>query len=209
VAAGVPFCPQCNAPQIRVVSEAERVQESSAAPSVDPASGATFEAASPRAIRWSAAIVRTVVAAVATTAMLQLAANLTHSAGLAFMAMPLGGWFAAYLYSRRLPGPVTAGMGARLGAVTGFFVFLLGLTGFAVQYSTHRQELFDAMQKTLKDAVASSPNPQKDAIAQQLSTPEGMMAVLFISAILFLFMSVIFCAIGGAAGAGLMNRRSD
>src|SRR5205807_3237216 len=128
VAAGVPFCPQCNAPQIRVVSESERAQDSGGEP-VNVTGPAAYETTSPHAIRWSAAMARTAVAAVASVALLQLAANLTHSAALAFLAMPVGGWIAVYLYSRRMPGPVTAGMGARLGAVTGFFVFLLGLAG--------------------------------------------------------------------------------
>jgi hypothetical protein len=205
VAAGVPFCPQCNAPQIRVVSETERAHESSGEQVTVP-SEATFEPTSPYSIKWSAAVARTAVAAVASVALLQLISFSTHSAGLAFLALPIGGGFAVYLYSRRMPGPVTYGMGARLGAVTGFFIFLICFAVSAFGVATDRQAIFEMMQKAMKDAAAANPNPQAEALIQQISTPSGMMTILLLAAVMFLFASLILCSIGGAAGAATVNR---
>lgn len=206
VTAGAPFCPQCNAPQIRVVAEAERAQTADAAPT-PPAPMPDFGAAAAHPIRWPAAIARTIVAAIASVALLQLISAFTRSPALAFLALPLGGWFAVYLYSRRAPGPVTAGMGARLGAVTGFFIFAIGFAISALGVMTDRDEVFRLMQKGMKEAAAANPSPQADALIQQISTPSGMMTILLLAAVLFLFLSLILCALGGAAGAAIANKQ--
>jgi hypothetical protein len=205
VPAGVPFCAQCNAPQIRVVAESERAQagEVGATP---PPPMPTYEGGG-HPIRWPAAIARTIVAAVASVALLQLISAFSRSPVLAFLALPLGGWFAVYLYSRRATGRVTAGMGARLGAVTGFFIFAIGFAISAVGVITDRDEVFRLMQQGMKEAAASNPSPQADALIQQISTPTGMMTVLLLAAVLFLFLSLILCALGGAAGAAISNRK--
>lgn len=159
------------------------------------------------AILWSAAFARTAVAAVASVALLQLITVFSRSAALAFLALPFGGWFAVYLYSRRHPGPVTAGMGVRLGAVTGFFIFLICFCVSAVGVLTDRQEIFDMVGKAMKEAAATNPSPQADALIAQISTPNGMMTILFLASVMFLFLSLVLCAVGGAASAGLMNRQ--
>ena len=204
VAAGTPFCPQCNAPQIRVAPESEQRAHP---PDADNAALPGIYEPSTQRILWSAAIARTAVAAVASVALLQLISVVSRSAALSFLALPLGGWFAVYLYSRRQPGPVTAGMGARLGAVTGFFVFLIGFLISAVGVITDRDEIFQMMQKAMKDAAAANPNPQAEALIQQVSTPSGMMTILLLAAVLFLFASLILCALGGTLGASLGNRQ--
>jgi hypothetical protein len=206
VGTGVPFCPQCNAPQFRVVAEAERAQVVDGE-TVAGAPVVAYDGAAAHRIRWSAAIARTIVAAIASVALLQLISTFSRSAALAFLALPLGGWFAVYLYSRRAPGAVTAGMGARLGAVTGFFVFAIGFAISAVGVMTDRDEVFQLMQKGMKEAAAANPSPQADALIQQISTPSGMMTILFLAAVLFLFVSLALCAVGGAAGAAIAKRR--
>jgi hypothetical protein len=207
VASGTPFCPQCNAPQIRVTAESEQRAHDADATAVAAGTGGDVYVSGPNAIRWSAGLARTAVAAIASVALLQLITVFSRSAALAFLALPLGGWFAVYLYSRRQPGPVTAGMGARLGAVTGFFVFLICFCVSAVGVLTDRQEIFDMVQKAMKDAAAANPTPQADALIQQISTPNGMMTILFLAAVMFLFVSLVLCAVGGAATAGLVNRQ--
>jgi hypothetical protein len=203
VAPGVPFCPQCNAPQIRVTPESEhRTPEADVAHSN---LAAAYEGSTHR-IRWSAGLARSGVAAVASVALLQFISVFSRSAALAFLALPLGGWFAVYLYSRRQPGLVTAGMGARLGAVTGFFVFLIGFLISAVGVVADRDEVFQVMQKAMKDAAAANPNPQAEALIKQISTPSGMMTILLLAAVMFLFVSLILCALGGTLGASMANR---
>lgn len=206
VAAGVPFCPQCNAPQIRVTTDSEQHAHDADIAVMPAVGGASYATPAP-SILWSAALARTAVAAVASVALLQLITVFSRSAALAFLALPFGGWFAVYLYSRRHPGPVTAGMGARLGAVTGFFIFLICFCVSAVGIITDRQQIFDMVGKAMKDAAATSPSPQADALIAQISTPNGMVTILFLAAVMFLFTSLVLSAVGGAASAGLMNRQ--
>ena len=46
------------------------------------------------------------------------------------------------------------------------------------------------MQKAMKDAAAANPNPQATVMIQQLSTPNGMVTILILAAILFFFAAV-------------------
>jgi hypothetical protein len=203
----MPFCPQCNAPQIRVTTEAEQHAHDADVVAMPAGMTGSGYAGGAPAILWSAALARTAVAAVASVALLQLITVFSRSAALAFLALPFGGWFAVYLYARRHPGPVTAGMGARLGAVTGFFIFLICFCVTAAAVIADRREVFDMVGKAMKDAAATNPSPQADALIAQISTPNGMMTILFLAAMMFLFMSLALCVVGGAASAGLMNRQ--
>jgi len=69
-----------------------------------------------------------------------------------------------------------------------------------------RDEVFQLMQKAMKDAAAANPNPQAEALIKQISTPSGMMTILLLAAVMFLFASLILCALGGTLGASLGNR---
>jgi hypothetical protein len=138
--------------------------------------------------------------------MLQLVNLAVHVPAFGFMVLPVGGWFAVYLYARRMPGVVTAGMGARLGAVTGFFVFLILFCVSALGVLLDRQAVFDLLKKAMNDAAAANPNPQAAALMQQMQTPAGMMTLLLLASVMFLFMSLILCSVGGAAGAAVMKQ---
>lgn len=203
----MPFCPQCNAPQIRVASDAERSDASpdtlriSVAPP-PPAQSAT-------AIQWNYAIGRTAGAAVATLAAMVLAAAAAHSQALAFFALPFGGMFAVFLYSRARGGFITPGMGARIGAVTGMWVFLISSITSLVQVLMDPNAVFDEMKKTLHAALAANPSPQGEALLQQISNPTGLITLLLLAGILFLFMSLILTSLGGAFAAAMMKGKHE
>ena len=130
----------------------------------------------------------------------------TQSGIIVFLVLPVGGWFAAWLYSRRFPSPLTPGMGARLGLVTGFLLSVTVCAFTALALAVDRQKMFDAVAERLKDVAAQNPSPQTDALIKQASTPEGIMALLVIGAMFLIFLSLALCAAGGAAGAAMMNR---
>ena len=69
-----------------------------------------------------------------------------------------------------------------------------------------RQAVFDLLKKAMNDAAAANPNPQAAALMQQMQTPAGMMTLLLLASVMFLFMSLILCSVGGAAGAALMKQ---
>ena len=204
MAAGVPFCPACNAPQIRVSTESDKatVSDSHAQGwAGDPAADANSHS-----IHWRAGFSRAIAAAIFCLALLQISSFVTQSAVIIFIVLPVGGAFATYLYSRRYPAGLTPGMGARLGLVTGFLFALLVSAYTALLFAMNRQKMFDEVSQRLKDAAAQNPSPQTDALLKQVSTPEGMIAILVVGAIFLAFLSLALCAAGGAVGAAMNNR---
>src|SRR5207302_372311 len=124
VTPGTPFCPQCGAPQIRVAtpisSQLSQMEEDLGSAQFENASPDSEPAAS--TIRWSSALPKTAVSGFATVALLILIASITQLPALALLVVPLGGAFSVLLYVRgNNKQGVTAGAGARLGAVTGLF----------------------------------------------------------------------------------------
>src|ERR1700728_4999346 len=119
---GVPFCPHCSAPQIRVVL-AEPVTPVAAAfssaesqPStVLPASQTLPVLALP--MQWSQALKPCALAALVATLLMALGLN-------PFVAMLCVGFLAVVFYRQRRPEwRVKAASGARLGAISGILCF--------------------------------------------------------------------------------------
>ena len=204
VAAGVPFCPACNAPQIRVTTESEKV--AAGGDGNVAAWAAETSADGAHVIHWRAGFARASAAAILCLALLQLFSMLTQSAAVVFLVLPASGAFATYLYSRRYPIGLTPGMGARLGLVTGFLFSLVVCAFTALLVVVDRQKMTDEVAQRLKEMAAQSPSPQADALIKQVSTPEGMMAILVVGAMFLVFLSLALCAAGGAAGAAMRNR---
>jgi hypothetical protein len=205
VAPGVPFCPACNAPQIRVTTESEKVAAVGGDANIAawPADAPAVE--SGHVIHWRAGFARASAAAILCLALFQLLSMLTQSAAIVFLVLPASGAFATYLYSRRYPIGLTPGMGARLGLVTGF-LFSLVICAFTVLLAVvDRQKMFEEVTQRLKEMAAQNPSPQADALIKQVSTPEGMMAIMVIGVMFLVFLSLALCAAGGAAGAAMRN----
>jgi hypothetical protein len=152
---------------------------------------------------WGTAIKKCLIAAAALIAVL-LFARLPI---LIFLAIPLGGWFASYLYSRVLP--LTAGIGARIGAVTGLiaFGFYAAITSLAMLFQ--RDQLLNEIKRAMTEAAKSNPDPQAQQIVQKLMTPEGVAILITLGAIIMLFMFLILSSIGGAIGGAASKGRTS
>ena len=111
---GTAFCPQCNAPQIRV-AVAETVPPSgSVSESSIPPLPAYFGSSLATRIDWSQAWPATALAGLIAAVLM-----ITPFAGLG-LGMLIGGSLSVVFYRRRVPAArLTPGMGARLGMVTG------------------------------------------------------------------------------------------
>src|SRR5579884_339769 len=110
------FCPRCGSPQVRVTLPAPNEAEATAA------AAATIAAAiSPRAIQWRRALLPVLLPASLVAIIMQL-----PYFNLAFLLwIALAAAWSCSLYARRVPTAILdAGVGARLGAVTGVFAFL-------------------------------------------------------------------------------------
>jgi len=203
---GVPFCPHCGAPQIRVAiaepvtvpAAADAVSHSPQVENTRVASGVALP------LQWPQAMSACAGAA--------LLAALSMVLGLTFPAAVLGaGFLAVALYSRRNPGPMRAARGAQLGAISGIFCFaitavFLALAATAPDVRTKiRTQIIEGAEKWASSRPA---DPQVQAALEQLKTPEGLVMMLIIGAIVFSVLFVALACLGGALGGAILGRRN-
>jgi hypothetical protein len=195
---GIPFCPQCNAPQIRVGgASAEGVSPGEFTASVPNYPSAT-------AIQWSDALPSAALAGL-------IAAFLMFIALAGFGLGLIGaGVLSVVFYRRRNPaGRVTPAMGARLGAVSGTFGF-----GIFAVFSALGTLLFHSggeLRAALLDAIAQSaarsPDPQVQKAFEYLKTPPGLALMMGIGMVFLLVAFLILSTLGGAVGAAIMRKK--
>ena len=128
--------------------------------------------------------------------------------------MVAAGGIAITLYKRRMPYvSVPARRGFRIGALAGFFGFLLNaaMSAFGMFSAENRAALRDAMQERLKEALAVNSDPAAQQMVKNLgdmvSTPGGLAAVFAFSLCLFGLLFVFLSGIGGAIGAALFGKK--
>lgn len=203
---GTPFCPNCNAPQIRVAvpeSESPSFEPGTPAemqPPAQPVSLRSDGPLSPTAIDWSAGGKPVIIAGIVSGLCFFLPLNL--------LWVVLGGALAVYLYNRRRPPymQVSTGTGAKLGAVTG----VVGYAIFAVVTLLGFVFASDKIWAELETAMHQKAGPNPDANVQQvfeiMKTAEGKAAIaVFVMAFAFaLFLAL--ATIGGVVGASLVRR---
>jgi ribosomal protein L40E len=227
VPANTLFCGQCGAPQIRVATSEE--EESARTQAASPAStdvnspdlplrtaarvplSPVLQPKARTPITWSTALPKAAISGFATVVLLVAVLALTKSAFFLLLIIPLGGVLSVWLYARgKDPNEIVTGTGARVGAVTGLFSYLIYGIIVGAQISTQKGLIQDAMRKAIQDAVARNPNPETQAMLNQVMTPEGIATLLTVSAVIFLFVFLIFGALGGSVGAAMLrNTRGD
>ena len=205
---GVPFCRQCSAPQIRVAgfeaarsSSPSELSEASSLPQPNVPGSANQSAR----IQWSQALP---------------AAALAGTVAALVMAIPGGGFglgmvsagaFAVLIYYRRSPhGILTAGAGARLGAVTGFIAScVLGiLLSLEMAFLHSGNQLRVALLQSVEQAAArAGSDPQAQQVVQFLKSPEGLTLLLGLGVLVMLLVFLFCSMIGGAISAALLGKR--
>ena len=159
-------------------------------------------------IAWSTALPKAAIAGFFTVMLLLGLLSFFQSAIFVLLVLPLGGIFSIWLYARgQDPGQIMLGTGVRLGAVTGLFTFLIYGIIVAAQFTAQSGMVQETMRKAIEQAVASNPNPQAKALMDQIMTPEGMATLLTVTGVIFLFVFLIFGAIGGSVGAAMIKRQ--
>jgi hypothetical protein len=197
---GLARCRQCTAPQIRVVTEASNKL---APPSETAAYSFVAAPALPGAIHWSRAFPAVVWGA------LLAAVSMIAPLGMLGLGLLMGGALAVASYRRRVPGAMTRGMGAKLGALAGALGFAVYIVLIAAQVATFRmggqirQALLDAVDK----AAARSADPQAAAAAAQLKSPEGLAFMMGAFLVIMLLLFLIGASLGGALGVSLLRKR--
>ncbi len=201
---GVPFCPHCGAPQIRVaIAEPVSVPAAGEAALHTHVENARVASGTALPLEWAHALTACAGAA--------LLAALSMVLGLTFPAAVLGaGFLAVALYSRRNPGPMRATRGAQLGAISGVFCF--GITAVFLAVAATAPDLRAKIRTQIiegaeKWAASRPADPQVQAALEQLKTPEGLVMMLVIGAVVFSVLFVVLASLGGALGGAILGRR--
>jgi hypothetical protein len=209
---GVPFCKQCGAPQIRVISaepestaevQPDESSQDILAPPALPTLPPAFSQMHAGTVQWSLALPGAALGGVFSL----LAMVIPYAVlGPAFL---LGGGLAVILYRRASGGTVpTPGAGARIGAASGGFGFLylaVLAVAIAVYYPAATRE---SMLASVSQMTARGYDPQQVAQAQELiKSPGGVMVVLGFILFMMLLIMVAGSSIGGAFCAAWSSRR--
>lgn len=205
---GVPFCPHCSAPQIRVVL-AEPVPSALALDSSTPASVAVglpevTEGSLTLSVRGGYILRPCALAALVATVLFLLGLYV-------FVAMPSAGFLAVIFYRQRSQGAaIRAALGAKLGALSGVlfsaYIGILGMLASVVPEirAKAREQLLENVQKW---AAARPSDPQVQAALDLLKTPEGLITALIVGSIFFLVFAVVLSSVGGAFAGSIFGRR--
>ena len=203
---GIPFCPHCAAPQIRVVIAEPPpilavVADSETPPSDSSVSQAVAAVALP--MRWSDAIKPCVLAAFIASVLMSLGLN-------PFVAMLSVGFLAIVFYRHYRPGIlIKATAGAAIGALGGFLWFAISsIFGALIVIVLHkgpeiRQQLLDKIQQTATQAA----DAQVQATLERFKTPAGLEFLIGAGLVFALLASIVLASLGGALGGALLGRR--
>jgi hypothetical protein len=205
---GVPFCPHCSAPQIRVVIAEPATPPlalATAAASQDaaalPASQTVPVLALP--MQWSHAIKPCALAALVASILMSLGLN-------PFVAMISVGFLAVVFYRQRGPGiKLKAASGAALGALAGLLWFAISsIFETSIVLFLHKgPELRTALITKIQEAAAQTSDPQVLTIFDRFKTPGGLEFLMVMGLIFAFLASIVLGGLGGALGAAVLGRR--
>jgi hypothetical protein len=198
---GTPFCPRCNAPQIRVAGPEPVVSPAEATPEV-AIEHYKSQAPLPSALEWSQALPSAAIAVLVATFVI----GFSKSPGLGMLA---AGFLAVVLYRRRCPAVhVTAGMGARLGALTGALAFTVVAAILALWGALRSgKEIHDAYLIFFQQNAGQTSDPRVQQVLELFNTPEGFTFIIIFSLVMTLIAFLIFSSLGGTIAAFLLHRK--
>jgi hypothetical protein len=206
---GIPFCPHCSAPQIRVVlAEPVAVPASlSNAPTqqgdlVLPASETVPVLALP--MHWSQAFRPSALAALIASVLMSLGLN-------PFVAMFSVGFLAVVFYRLRPPGfPVKAAAGAAIGALSGLLLFaiLSVIEALNVLFSHQGPDLHNELMKRIAQAASQTNDPQVLSMFEKLKSPAGLEFLMIFGLVVAFLAAIILGSLGGALAGAIYGGRN-
>jgi hypothetical protein len=224
---GRPFCPQCNAPQIRVVSAATE-------PATDPLPPGTpgelqppaepihpghhldrfnvppqpTPTVPPERLRW-----RHVIPGAIILGILAAIGSVAQFPPLLLLCIVAGGGIAVAIYHRRAhPGHLRPRTGFRIGAIAGTmgFIFNLILNVISLATPAGRSLLREYVHKSMENALASNPDPaqaeQIRKISEHLNTTTGLVTLFIVAMIVYGLLLILLSGFGGSIGAYLFGK---
>jgi hypothetical protein len=205
---GIPFCPHCSAPQIRVV-----IAEPAPLPLAYAGATTTQEAVSLPAsqtvpvlalpMQWSQAFRPCALAAVVASLLMALGLN-------PFVAMFSVG-FLAVVFCRQSRREILMrpAIGAGLGALAGLLWFAMSsiLEALVIILFHKGPELSSELAKRIQQASSQTSDPQVLAVFDRLKSPGGLEVLMLIGLIFAFLASLVLGGLGGLLGGAILGRR--
>lgn len=126
------------------------------------------------------------------------------------LGMLVGGFVAVVFYRRRNPlVRLTAGLGARLGAVTGAVSYGILLLFLAISVTLFQggEQLREALNHAIEQAVARASDPQTQQALESFRTAQGRTILLIAALVLMLMIFVALASAGGALSGFWLKRK--
>ena len=201
---GIPFCPHCSAPQIRVVVATPVGDVPSpvaeAVPVVIHAGQSVVGLGLP--FRWSETVKPCALAAMVASLLMSLGLN-------PFVAMISVGFLAVVLYRQRQAGTeIRVPVGIRLGALSGLLWFAIAsvLETLIVIFLHKGPEIRAELITRIGQAASQTNDPQALAVFAYFKTPAGLELLMVSGIVMAFFASIILGGIGGALAAAILGR---
>jgi len=205
---GIPFCPHCGAPQIRVMIPApisSLAASGDAAVLSHPSELASSQTVPALAVpvSWSQAVKPCAIAALiaALAIVLKLMVPLIAALGAGFLAVAF--------YRRQNPQvAIRAGAGARLGAIAGLFCSAMTAVLLALRVLILREagEIRNGLLEAIQQTAARYSDPQFQGSIEFLRSPTGLVFMLVFLLICGALVLLILGTAGGALGGVTLGR---
>lgn len=204
---GVPFCPHCSAPQIRVVvaepaASTPVLAVSKTGQAALPASNTVPVLALP--MQWSQALKPCLLAGVVASGLMFLGLH-------PFVAMASVGFLAVIFYRQRRPEIlVKAASGAGIGSLAGLLWFAMSSVFEALTVTLFHKgpELHAAIMAKIQETASQTTDPQVLALFDRVKTPEGFEFLMIAGLVFAFFASIVLGGLGGAMGGAILGRRN-
>lgn len=203
---GLPFCPQCKSPQIRVLGFDKENLAVEAASSDDEARSPhrqPLPAMSLHGVQWHQALPAAAFGGLASIA------GMFVPLGALGPAYALGGAVAVYVYRLRVRNTrLSSTNGAKIGAASGGFGFSILAIILMGAYVYHEDGLRKVFGDWIDMAVTRGSDPQVALqVHELLKTHEGLGALVAFLLSLFLLIFIVASSVGGALCASWLRRR--
>jgi hypothetical protein len=206
---GIPFCPHCGAPQIRVViaQAAPALAVAADTPITTESPNQSAEQAVPVVavpMHWSGAMKPCALAALVGVVLIFLGLY-------PIVAMLSAGFLAVIFFRQGNPGfSIRTATAARVGALSGLLWFAIAsIVGTLLTMVLHKgPEIRSKALEMLQQMASQTTDPQAIAMFDRFKSPEGLEFLMIASLLLAFLASLILGSLGGVL-AGFMLRRRD
>jgi len=201
------FCPHCGSPQLYLPEQTPQL-----AMGEDAASTGVLPPPRPRQVEWRTAIWCAVGVAAVAAVLSLVSARVPALVLLSWLWTVGGAGIVMGLYQRRRPEAwVDAGIGARIGIVSGLTLVIaialaMAVAGLVSRYSLHSMAAFDA-QMTEQLEKAAAMNPQPAEAMRFIRSPEFRAGIMLSGFAMLAGFVTLLSAVGGALSGLLRTRR--